>query len=262
MISLESEQTEALLREVPKVYNTQINDVLLTALVQTLCEWTGGRRILIDIEGHGREDLFEDIDLTRTIGWFTSHLPIRLELGLDHEGPGEALKSIKEQLRRVPLGGAGYNLLRYLRVATDLGIKLKSAPEPEVSFNYLGQLDHVLDGSILFRPAREGVGQSRGTYEIRGFILEVTCWMTDGILRFNWNYSENFHDRATIEKVSFRYLTALHEIIRHCRLPGVGGYTPSDFPYADLSQATLDRVIAAITTEETRRHISLPVYRK
>jgi amino acid adenylation domain-containing protein/non-ribosomal peptide synthase protein (TIGR01720 family) len=258
-IRLEPEQTDALLREVPKAYNTQINDVLLTALVQTLCEWTGGRRVSIGLEDHVKEGLFADLDLTRTVGCFTSHLPIRLELGLHQEGPGEALKTIKEQLRRVPMGGLGFNLLRYLRATTDIGGRLKCAPEPEVSFNYLGQLDQALGSSSLFRSARWRVWPSRSSSEKRGSILEIVGWVEGEALHFNWNYTEDFHDRATIEKVAQRYLTALRDIIGHCRLPWVGGYTPSDFPYAELSQAALDRVITAIATDEIMRQGSSPM---
>jgi amino acid adenylation domain-containing protein/non-ribosomal peptide synthase protein (TIGR01720 family) len=245
-VRLESELTDALLREAPKAYGTQINDVLLTALAQTLCEWAGGQVVSVDLEGHGREDLFADLDLTRTIGWFTTHMPIRLELGARNEWPGAALKSIKEQLRRPPMGGLGFSLLRRLRVGTEMGEKLKSMAEPAVSFNYLGQLDQALAGSRLFRPARESAGANCGAYERRKSILEVVGWVADGALNFNWNYSENFHDRATIEKVALGHLNALREIIEHCRAPEAGGWTPSDFPYAELSQTALDKVIAAV----------------
>jgi NRPS condensation-like uncharacterized protein len=113
-LSLSEEQTRALLQDVPSAYNTQINDVLLTALVQSFAQWTGERSLLIDLEGHGREDLFEDVDMLRTVGWFTSLFPVRLQLEeIDH--PGEALKLVKEQLRRIPNRGIGYGVLRYLR---------------------------------------------------------------------------------------------------------------------------------------------------
>ena len=106
-VSLTAEETLALLQQVPAAYNTQINDVLLTALLRA---WTGGAAAgcsLPNLEGHGRENLFDDVDLSRTVGWFTSIFPVCLEMpGSGSEWqPGEALKSVKEQLRRIPSAG-------------------------------------------------------------------------------------------------------------------------------------------------------------
>jgi len=102
-VSLNQKETQALL-QVPKAYNTQINDVLLTALVQAFAEWTG-ERTLLDQEGHGREDVF-DVDLSRTIGWFTTIFPVVLELE-EASHPSDALKAVKDQLR-IPNRGLGY----------------------------------------------------------------------------------------------------------------------------------------------------------
>src|SRR5262249_12293204 len=114
VVSLSVEETQALLQQVPEAYRTQINDVLLTAVAQAFAEWTGARTLLVNLEGHGREEILENTDLSRTVGWFTTIFPVLLDLaGTSH--PGEALKTIKEQLRRIPNRGIGYGLLRYLR---------------------------------------------------------------------------------------------------------------------------------------------------
>ncbi len=113
------------MQDVPSVYNTQINDVLLTALIQSFAQWTGERSLLVDLEGHGREDLFEDVDLSRTVGWFTTLFPIYLQLE-EVDRPGETLKSVKEQLRRIPNRGIGYGILRYLNKDTAIGKKLQT----------------------------------------------------------------------------------------------------------------------------------------
>ncbi len=133
--SLDDADTQSLLQDVPSVYHTQINDVLLTALVETFADWTGRRNLLVALEGHGREDLFTDVDVSRTVGWFTSLFPVLLDISAATD-PGEALKLVKEELRAVPNRGIGYGLLRYLS-----GTDALPAPQPEVSFNYLGQLD-------------------------------------------------------------------------------------------------------------------------
>ena len=112
-VELSRELTAALLQEVPAVYRTQINDVLLTALLQAYARWSGRRRLLVDLEGHGREELFDDVDLSRTVGWFTTLYPVLLEVPAS-AGPGQALQAVKGQLRRVPQRGLGYGLLCYL----------------------------------------------------------------------------------------------------------------------------------------------------
>src|SRR5258705_2581520 len=110
---LNAADTQALLQEVPGVYHTQINDVLLTALVEAMAAWTGRRTLLVALEGHGREELLADVDVSRTVGWFTSLFPVLLDLDTARD-PESALKSVKEQLRAIPRRGIGYGILRHL----------------------------------------------------------------------------------------------------------------------------------------------------
>src|SRR5205085_2616916 len=116
-----------------------IGDLLLCALSQALARWTGERRVRVELEGHGREALFEGVDLSRTVGWFTSLYPVLLEVPPSDE-VGEALKSIKEQLRQVPQHGIGYGVLRYL-AEEDVRQQLVGLPEAQVSFNYHGHFE-------------------------------------------------------------------------------------------------------------------------
>src|SRR5207247_7744318 len=139
-VVLGEDETRSLLQEVPAAYRTQIGDVLLTAVLEAFAEWTGREELLIDLEGHGREDLFTGVDLSRTVGWFTTIYPVRLQRGAG--GPGEALKAVKEQLRRVPNRGIGYGLLRYVRDE-----EMDSSAGG--SFNYLGPFDQVGGGASL-----------------------------------------------------------------------------------------------------------------
>ena len=114
----------------------------MSALGLALTSWMGEPVARISLEGHGREELVEGIDLSRTVGWFTTIFPVNLDLR-GTVGPGEVLKSVKEQLRRIPQRGIGYGLLRYLRGDENLAAQLRSAPQPEIAFNYLGQFDHT-----------------------------------------------------------------------------------------------------------------------
>src|SRR5262249_5378928 len=139
---LSKELTEALLREVPQVYHMQINEVLLAALAGTYRQWTGARHLIVDVEGHGREVLSEEVELTRTVGWFTSIYPLLLETEGGSDSV-ESLKSVKEQVRRVKNGGIGYGVLRYLSADEAVRRQLAAQPAAEISFNYLGRHDQA-----------------------------------------------------------------------------------------------------------------------
>jgi non-ribosomal peptide synthase protein (TIGR01720 family) len=242
-VALSAEQTRALLQEVPPVYHTQINDVLLTALVQSFGQWTGERALLVDLEGHGREELFEGVDLSRTVGWFTSLFPVRLTLKA--EAPGKALKAVKKQLRGIPHGGIGYGVLRYLHPEAEVRAVLQALPAAEVSFNYLGQLNQVLEGSSLFRLARESSGPPHSPLGRRPHLLEVNGWVAKGRLHLKWSYSQRVHRRVTVERLAQGFLEALEALIVHCRSPEARGFTPSDFPLSRLDEQTLTGNIEA-----------------
>lgn len=239
-ISLDAEKTQALLKEVPQVYNTQINDVLLTALAQALAQWMGTSSFLVDLESHGRESIFNDVNLSRTIGWFTSIVPVLLDLGNANQS-GEALKTIKEQLRRLPQQGIGYGILRYLRKPDEM---LYS--HTEVIFNYLGQLDRVQAGFPFLSLAKESNGNRRDRLQTRRYLLEVNGFVTEDKLEVNWIYSQNIHQKATIERLAQSFLTALQTLIAHCQSPEAGGYTPSDFSAAKLDRKQLDKFLSKI----------------
>jgi non-ribosomal peptide synthase protein (TIGR01720 family) len=235
-VVLDAEETRALLQEVPAAYRTRIDEVLLAAVVDALAGWTGRPALVIDVEGHGREELFEGVDLTRTVGWFTAIHPVRLRR---HAGPpGELLKGVKEQLRQVPRRGIGYGVLRYL--CDEDGLRSPA----EVSFNYLGRLDPPGEGARGFAFADEGAGPSRSERGRRSHLIDVSGLVANGRLRMDWVYSKALHDRATMERVARRFEESLRGLIEHCR-SGVRGYTPSDFPLAGLDSTTLERVLQA-----------------
>ncbi|WP_229547355.1 non-ribosomal peptide synthetase [Nostoc sp. CHAB 5836] len=240
-VNLSQEQTRALLQKVPSAYNTQINDVLLTALVQTLAEWTGKSTVLLDLEGHGREDLFVDVDISRTVGWFTSIFPVVLQLP-NQNHLGEALKSIKEQLRAIPQRGIGYGILRYLSQEQEISAQIAAIPLREISFNYLGQFDQG-QGLEL---APESKGSNHSLKGDRTHLLDITARVIEGQLQVNWSYSRHIHQNSTVELLAQKYLEALLKLIDHCLSSEVGGYTPSDFPVANLNQQELDEILAEI----------------
>ncbi|WP_416209758.1 amino acid adenylation domain-containing protein [Nostoc sp. LEGE 06077] len=242
--ALNEEQTRALLQDVPSAYNTQINDVLLTALVQSFTQWTGESSLLIDLEGHGREDLFEDVDLSRTVGWFTTLFPVGLQLG-EIEHPGEALKSVKEQLRRIPNRGIGYGVLRYLHENTTIREKLQSLPVAQVSFNYLGQFDQVLKASEVLGLAKEFKSE-QSLLNQRSHLLGISGFIRAGQLEMTWAYSKKVHKPDTIERLASGFMEALKNLIAHCQSKNSQSYTPSDFSAAKLNQKQLDKFLAKL----------------
>jgi non-ribosomal peptide synthase protein (TIGR01720 family) len=220
--ALDPADTRSLLQDVPGVYHTQINDVLLTALVETFADWTGRRNLLVALEGHGREDLFADVDVSRTVGWFTSLFPVLLDIGAATD-VGEALKLVKEALRAVPSRGVGYGLLRYLGGADAL-----PTSEPEVSFNYLGQLDGG-NTDLPFRVATEDVGASQDAGNARPHLIDVSAYVRDGRLQMQWAYSAAIHEPHTIDALAEGFVVHLRNLIAHCE-GNEGGFTISDFP--------------------------------
>ncbi|MEO1348693.1 MAG: amino acid adenylation domain-containing protein [Cyanobacteria bacterium J06635_15] len=241
--ALSQADTQALLQEVPQAYQTQINDVLLTALLQAFAQWTGSCSLLVDLEGHGREDLFDDVDLSRTVGWFTTLFPVHLQLE-DLTHLGEALKTIKEQLRRIPKRGIGYGVLRYLNDKT-LTSWLHQ-PQAEIRFNYLGQIDQGFQGALGLALGSESGGAERSLAANRSYLLDINGIVAGGQLRLNWTYSKAIHQRATVETLAERCMEALRSLITHCQSSDAGGYTPSDFQKARVTQKDLDQLLSQI----------------
>jgi len=251
VVSLNTQETQSLLHTVLEAYHIRIDEVLLTALTQALRQWTALDAFLIEIEGHGREDVFKGINLARTVGWFTTHVPLVLSLQAEEaENPGGALKSIKEQMRRIPNHGIGYGLLRYLCEEPDITRQMQTLPQPEVRFNYLGQFDQILRASSLFEVTDESVGPLRSPLDKRFVLLEINGYIVNDQLRLEWIYSPEIHRDASIEKLARDFLEALHVLIAHCEADDAGGYTPSDFMAARLSQAELDRFLTSIGQAE------------
>ncbi|MEU4805248.1 non-ribosomal peptide synthase/polyketide synthase [Actinosynnema sp. NPDC023587] len=223
-VRLDRETTDAVLHQVPPVYRTQVNDVLLSALGRVLAEWTGRDAVAVALEGHGREELF-DADLSRTVGWFTTQFPVVLPTTDEW---GSTLKAVKEALRAVPHKGLSYEAL-------DVGTGL-----PPISFNYHGRFE-VADGGF-FRARQDAAGADLAPDRPRSHLLDVTGLVEHGELRLTWEYSENVHDGDTVRRLAERVLEALREIVAHCASPGAGGHTPSDFPLARLTQEQVDRI--------------------
>ncbi|WP_338744881.1 amino acid adenylation domain-containing protein [Pseudomonas putida] len=239
---LDAQWTHKLLQEAPAAYRTQINDLLLTALARVIARWTGGEKVLVRLEGHGREDLFDGIDLTRTVGWFTSMYPLKLSPQAQW---ADSIKTIKEQLRAVPNKGIGYGVLRYL-AGEEVGQTLGQLPKGEIVFNYLGQFDSSFDAATgLLTPAQESGGQGHDDATPLGSQLAINGQVFGGELKLSWSYSHERFEQSTVQQLADDYAEELKALVEHCCQAQNRGITPSDFPLAGLTQAQLDNLPVA-----------------
>jgi amino acid adenylation domain-containing protein/non-ribosomal peptide synthase protein (TIGR01720 family) len=242
-VSLTTSETQALLQDVPWAYRTQINDVLLAALAHAFANWTGNPTLLVDVEGHGREEISAELDLSRTLGWFTAVYPLLLRVA-DFAQPWKSLPAVKEQLRSLPAHGLHYGLLHYGN--THSAEAIRALPQAQVLFNYLGQTDQSL-ADTLFAPAPEEIGPSRSPRARRAYLLEINSSVQDGRLQLAWAYSQAMVAPETITALADDYLRALRAIIAHCQSTSEeSDIQAADFPAARVSQEDLQKFLNAI----------------
>ncbi|WP_144635211.1 non-ribosomal peptide synthetase [Bordetella genomosp. 13] len=232
--SLDTAATQALLARAPAAYRTQVHELLLTALARALCGATGRDRIVLDIEGHGRDGAGDE-DYSRTVGWFTRLYPVCLEAGGEL---GDAIKRVKETLRNVPAGGAGYGLLSRCGTAAQRQV-LDAATRPAVVFNYLGQFDASFNGEAPWEPAAEDAGPAMDPASASMHEIGVSGRVYRGALQMSVRFDPRRHAQHKVEAWLRDYERELLAIVGHCGA-GALGYTPSDFPLARVAQARLD----------------------
>ncbi|MCP4216968.1 MAG: amino acid adenylation domain-containing protein, partial [bacterium] len=249
-ITLSAEETRSLLTEAGAAYHTEINDLLLTALGLAFKQWTGNDKILIQLEGHGREPFVEDIDISRTIGWFTCTFPVLLDMTAS-EDISYQLRFIKETLRRVPNKGIGYGMLQYLTPLENTGGF--QAPG-EILFNYIGETGPASTGgkdsaedSVLFEISPLAGGDVFSPESHRTNTFSINGLIVDGRLEVGFEYNKMEYDESTVQNIADLFRQNLQEIISHCKdrleNPALGVlFTPSDYGSTDLSLPELENL--------------------
>lgn len=243
-VSLPADVSAALVRHLPTRLNAHINDIFLAALAEVVSQWTGQNIVGITLEGHGREDLFEDVDITETVGWFTTTYPICLETSADHDLI-EQIRLVKQTRQQVPLNGIGFGLLRYFSSDLELRKALAAGEHQSIGFNYLGQFRQTSSASFVLGQAKESVGQEHRLVGPRAHLIDINGLFSDDCLTFSWTYSTALHHRDTIEKLAQGFALNLQQIATLAnddvdRNP----YTPGDFALAQLSQEDADQLYA------------------
>jgi non-ribosomal peptide synthase protein (TIGR01720 family) len=252
-LALEAEATRMLVEELPRAQGAQAEEALLTALALAVAEWSGQEVVGVDLEGHGREEALvgDRVDLSRTVGWFTTYCPVGLHLGpASGRDPGAMLQAVKEQLRGIPHRGIGHGLLRWLRdeheheAEGERIASLRQQPVPALAFNYMGQLDSALPADCGARPAWEAIGPMRSPEGTRGHLLEVEASVIGGRLLVDWIHNPRVHRPETIAALANRFLETLQRLIAACRQPEGRADAPVGSPLAGLDAAAWEALTA------------------
>jgi amino acid adenylation domain-containing protein/non-ribosomal peptide synthase protein (TIGR01720 family) len=236
---LGEDHTELLLTRVNHAFGTEINDILLTALALGIRNQFGNQKTMVGLESHGREEIFEDIDINRTIGWFTCDYPVLLDVTYGRD-ISYYLKANKEQLRQIPNKGIGYGIFRYLTSDTNkkgVDFRLK----PQISFNYLGQFDADMEQKS-FGMARESAGNPMGILGQREYELDVTGIIAHKKLAISVTYSNEQYKKETLQALLDQYKRELINLIEYCAKRKKREFTPNDFTYKKLPLEKVDQI--------------------
>jgi non-ribosomal peptide synthase protein (TIGR01720 family) len=218
-VSLETADTRVLLERLPRALGAQVNDVLLAALAPALCAWAGGP-VAVECEGHGREDLFPEFDVSRTMGWFTAFYPLVLDAAGDVD-PAARVAQIKASLRAAPNGGIGHGLLRWMAGDADVAGRLAALPSPEVVFHYAGAASASADGGdgLFGRPLDGPAGPIRDPAAPRAHLVEVECAVADGRLHASWRWAGEVLAEDEVARAAEAFVDALRELVRSASAP-------------------------------------------
>ena len=230
---LSEEDTRKLIFSANEAYKTEVSEILAIALSLSLGTFKKSNEIVIQLEHHGREELFENVDLTATVGWFTSIYPV--SLNIEGKNISEKIKSLKEQLRQVPNKGIGFGILKYL--LNDFDDKFKD--EKQIRFNYLGDFNNTF-ANPYFKMAKEDVGEEKAAENHLEVLIDIMAMVIDGRMEIKLLYSKKRFKSDTIERFADCYMEQLKEVLEHCSNRESTEFSPSDFDAADLSQGDLD----------------------
>lgn len=232
--------THRLLHDLNRKFSFEPNHLLLCALAIAFRETTGQLQLYLEMESHGREPLFPDLNTSRTVGWFTSLYPLLLEI--EPDAPlFETLLDIKDRCRTIPNNGIAFGALRYLSSNPDIRERLAKVPSPAVRFNYLGRLDRGEDPNSPFSLASEPLPQPRDPNQKRAFPLDILAFVKDGKLQFHFTYDHRLEE-AWVSKLSSAFTETLQHLSQISQTPTQMRALPSDFPDANITKAKLSEL--------------------
>ncbi len=224
-IDFTEKETDELIKQVNRAYGTEINDILLTALGATIKEWSWNEKVKIDLEGHGRELKLSNVDISRTVGWFTSAYPVVLDM-TEVENIGHTIKKMKEMLRHIPNKGVGYGILKYLTSPENKEV-VSFNKNAEISFNYLGQFDSDINTEV-FKASNIPSGNNVSMKSEKTYSIDINGMIVGGKLRLSFSYNKNEYREETIKRILEIYSCKLRKTIEHCIEKENIEITPSD----------------------------------
>jgi len=238
-LSLSEQETDKLMSKINHAYNTDVKDILLAALGISIKKWSKIDRVLIDLEGHGREEIFDDIDIKRTVGWFTSMYPVILDMK-DAEDLSAYIINTKESLRKIPNKGVGYGILKYLSSHENKS-GLQFGLKPEICFNYLGEIGQET-GASEFGLSNAPIGHTISPNSIRPHAIYLNGMTVGGKLIIQVSYNRNSYKEETMAEFIEKLEKSINMIIDHCMSADKTELTPSDFEDDDLSIEELNKI--------------------
>ena len=227
-------------------YNTQINDLLLTAFAGALCQWQGTPEIAINMEGHGREEISDQVDISSTVGWFTTQYPVYLQIN-GNDPLATQIKSVKEQIRKIPDKGIGYGVLRYL--ASDPS---QIQEDCWVSFNYLGSFhstkeNHAAGWHVEFEGNLDTVSSENHD---GGKYLDVNGWETEAGMCFSFDFNTAYLSDEDVKQIAYVFCTQVERITKHCASVQPPVFTASDYGFSQLQQQELEEIVMTYGKEQ------------
>jgi natural product biosynthesis luciferase-like monooxygenase protein/non-ribosomal peptide synthase protein (TIGR01720 family) len=252
--SLTTKETQDLRVHVAEMYGARVSEAAITALLEATSKWTKTMRLFLDIEETARRSPIPGSDLSRSIGCFTDHFPVLLDI-TDTRSIGDELKTVKEQLRKLSDNAREYGLARYHGTDELLRTRLNALPRAEILFQDLGEFTPLTADPVIFEPISKVPVFSAPTVrpgETGPYLLELAIAIVDNKLNVVWRYNEAIHRRSTIEQLSDNFIATLRSIIAHCTSREQREYTPSDFPLANLDQKKLDALAAKLNRRDRK----------
>ncbi|WP_368236998.1 amino acid adenylation domain-containing protein [Bacillus velezensis] len=241
--TLTEEETSVLLQQVNRAYHTDTQDILLTAAALALRDWTGGGRLRIAMEGHGREHIMPELDISRTVGWFTSMYPVLIDLNTAGAELGTAVKTVKDTLGRIPDKGIGYGILKYMTPPEQKTIRFRQAPE--ISFNYLGQFNDTEDQHTFSLSGLASGHDITPTWQ-REQAVEMSAMAAQNKLHFSLSYPPSRFRKETMEQLLQTLQQYLRDIMAHCTGKEESEKTVSDFSSKTLTSDDLDSIASFV----------------
>ncbi len=228
--------TQSLLTDAQKAYNTEINDLLLAALSMATCEVFGNDELLITLEGHGRENILPNVNIQRTMAWFTSTYPVLLPAN-NLKNLSNGIIEVKETLHKIPEKGIGFGILKYL---TEGRKQVFEGIQPKIIFNYLGQFDTDFSSDNFSLVSENQYLDAQSAFTWLSHPLTITGFVVGGKLTFGFKYDKACFTETMMNQLSVAFRDSLHQIVEHCVSQQTQIATPSDFGFSDFSFQELD----------------------